>query len=53
MFDYEENAKRLNTLKIKLKDLGDSLWHFKFRKRIKNIRRTNSNTKFLEWFKKF
>ncbi len=39
MQDLEENARIVNSLKNKLKDLGDSLWHSKFRKTVKRFRK--------------
>lgn len=35
MIELEENAHKLLKLKDKLKNIGDSLWHFKFTERIK------------------
>ena len=37
MQDLEENLRILTSQKNKLKDLGDSLWHPKFRKKLKNL----------------
>ena len=42
MQDLEENAKIINNIKNKLEDLGDSLWHLKFRKHLKRIRKQNN-----------
>ena len=39
MLDFEENVKMLNNLKVKLKEIGDSLWHFKIRKRVNKSRK--------------
>lgn len=39
MQDLEESMRSIDTYKLKLKDLGDSLWHSKARSRIKRIRR--------------
>lgn len=41
MIDFEENKRHLQDLQLKLQELGESLWHFKFKRRIKNIRRKN------------
>ena len=41
MQDLEENLRILTSQKNKLKDLGDSLWHPKFRKKLKNLRSRN------------
>ena len=42
MQDLEENLRVLSSQKNKLKDLGDSLWHIKFRNNTKNIRSRNN-----------
>ena len=42
MQDLEENAKIINNIKNKLEDLGDSLWHHKFRKHLKRIGKQNN-----------
>ena len=42
MQDLEENARIINNIKNKLEDLGDSLWHHKFRKHLKRIRKQNN-----------
>ncbi len=34
MIDLDESAKKLESLKNRLKEVGDSLWHCKFRRRI-------------------
>lgn len=34
MLDFEENKKHLKNLQSKLKELGESLWHFKFKNTI-------------------
>lgn len=47
MIELEENLKLLKNLEEKLKDLGESLWHFYIRKRIKKIRSRNSKAKLL------
>ena len=49
MLELEENTRLLQTLKEKLKKLGESLWHNQFRKAIKWIRKTNNGRKILEW----
>jgi len=41
MLDFEENKRNLQNMQSKLKELGESLWHFKIRKRIRKIRRRN------------
>lgn len=38
MLDFEENSKKLNNMQIKLKEIGESLWHFKIKRRIIRIR---------------
>ena len=50
MLDFEENNKKLTELKNKLQQLGDSLWHYKFRTKVKTIRRKDNRTQLLEWF---
>ena len=47
MQDLEENLRILTSQKNKLKDLGDSLWHPKFRKKLKNLRSRNNWTRIL------
>ena len=44
MQDLEEYYKLADSLTAKLKELGDSLWHYKIRARIKWIRKKNSWT---------
>ena len=39
MLELEEIIKSLNELNSKLKNLGESLWHFKYWQRIKKLRR--------------
>ena len=41
MQELEENLRILSSQKDKLQDLGDSLWHTKFRNKLKNIRNRN------------
>ena len=47
MFGLEENSKLLEELENKLKELGESLWHFKIGKWIKGIRKRNIKRRFL------
>ena len=49
LLDLEENKKSLNECKQKLKSLGDSLWHYKTRKRFTRIRGKNNGRRILEW----
>ena len=49
MIDFEENKKILHQMELKLKELGDSLWHLKIRKYSKKFRKLNNRAKFLEW----
>ena len=39
MISLEENNKKLESLKTRLIDLGDSLWHSWFRKEIARARK--------------
>lgn len=48
MLDLEENSKLLETIKEKIKDLGESLWHRKKYKTIKRFRKWNIERGFLE-----
>ena len=41
MLEFEENKKHLQDLQSKLKELGESLWHRKFKRKIKDTRRKN------------
>lgn len=52
MLDLENIAIELSNMKSKLNEIGDSLWHIKSRKWIKNIRISNYCTKFLGRYKK-
>lgn len=52
MLDFEENKRYLQDLKLKLQELGESLWHFKFKGRIKVIRRKDKQYRFLARFTK-
>ena len=47
MIELEENTKLLKKLEEKLKELGESLWHFKTRKWIKRITKRNIERRFL------
>ncbi len=49
MLELEENTRLLQTLKEKIKELGESLWHSYFRKTIKRTRKTDYAGKLLEW----
>ena len=42
MLELEENSRKLEMLKEKIKSLGESLWHNFARKPIKKIGRSNS-----------
>ena len=52
MLDFEENKRHLQNLELKLKELGESLWHIKIKRRIINFRRKNKQCKFLGRFTK-
>jgi len=39
MLDLEENSKKLQELKKRLEQIGDSLWRRKQRKRVKRVRK--------------
>ena len=41
MLDFEENKRQLNSMQNKLKELGESLWHCKFKRKAKRIRKAN------------
>ena len=47
MLELEENLKKLELAGKKLQDLGESLWHKKLRNKIKRIRKSNNENKFL------
>lgn len=47
MQDLEENLRILSSQKDKLKDLGDSLWHYQIRRRTKKFRKRNHKTRIL------
>ena len=47
MLEFEENKKNLSTLKQKVLELGESLWHIKFRRRTKKPRKTNIRRRIL------
>ena len=53
MIDLDENTKRLESLKNRLKEVGDSLWHCKFRRRIVYIGEKYWRTFFLGRFTEF
>ena len=53
MQDLEENLRILSSKKNKLQDLGDSLWHTKFRNNLKNLRSRNNKTRILGRKSKF
>ena len=41
MLDFEENKRQLDSMQDKLKELGESLWHCKFKRKTKKIRNAN------------
>lgn len=41
MLELEEAIKQLQELTEKIKNLGESLWHTTFRKKIRRIRKRN------------
>ena len=41
MIDFDSTNTELSSLNSKLTEIGDSLWHFQFRKGIKRIRKRN------------
>ncbi len=41
MLDFEENRRILANLDKKLKEIGESLWHNKIKKRARRIRTKN------------
>ena len=49
MLELEDNIKELESLKAKLKEIGESLWHWKRKRRTFKIRKRNTRSKFLEW----
>ena len=53
MIDLDENTKKLESLKNILKEVGDSLLHFKFRRRIACIREKDWRAFFLGKFTEF
>ena len=52
MIEIEENTRLLHSIKEKIKELGESLWHSRITKGAKRIRRKNIRTELLEWPKK-
>ena len=44
MIDLEENKHKIIHLETKLKNIGDSLWHWKFTSRTKRFRKQNKWT---------
>lgn len=50
LIDFEEISKKLDSLKVKLHEIGDSLWHWKIRKWIKTTWRKDYWARFLGWF---
>ena len=48
MLDLEENSKLLENIDRRFKNLGESLWHRKSRKRVRKFRKTNIRRRFLE-----
>ena len=53
MLDLEENLKLLQELKEKLKDIGESLWHTKPKKRNWRTWKRNNERRLFVWHKKF
>lgn len=53
MIELEYNKHKLIELKTRLKNIGDSLWHWETRGRNTRITQKNYGKKFLEWQKKF
>ena len=49
MLDFEEISRKLEQMKNKLHELGESLWHSKTRRRIEKFRSSNSFNGLLEW----
>ena len=49
MIELEENSRLLENMSKKIKELGESLWHTKTKRRIDWAGATNSSRKFLEW----
>ena len=41
MLDFEENKRQLDDMQNKLKELGESLWHCKLKKKTKRVRGAN------------
>lgn len=41
MIELEENTRLLQLIKEKIKELGESLWHYYIRKRTRKIRTRN------------
>lgn len=52
MLELEENTKKLEELKTKLQELGESLWHSQNRRGAKKTRKSNSRSRLLDRFKK-
>ena len=52
MINLEENIKKITDMQQKLKNLGDSLWHFKIRNRINKFRTRDNKRWILEWPKR-
>ena len=48
MIELDENVKKLQELKQKNKELGESLWHNKFKRWVIKVRSSNARTKFLD-----
>ena len=44
MISLDDNAKKLQELEVRLKEVGDSLWLWFFRKWIERIREKNYGT---------
>ena len=51
LVDLQEISLKLDELNKNLTEIGDSLWHYYFRKRVIRIRKSNNYAEFLGRYK--